>query len=582
MTAATGAGTTAQAEFQVTCDGKVISREFQLLAASVTHLANRISRATLVYQDGDPGKGDFRLCSAGVLAPGQTVSISVVAGGVSQKLFEGLTVRQSVRVREHGGSQLTVDCRHAAVRLTAGRRLGVSANVRDADIASRLLKRAGVPCEVRGLTLQHEQFVQPNVSDWRFLVSRARANGCQVLTRVGSIRIERPERREPVATYRFGDGVLVDLEAAQDARRQSRKVTAKRWHFSEQTEEQIERGGVLPDFAGVLPEAALAAVNGSAPVELTDAAATEVVSRSQFESARVDAALSQICGRLRCSQGVAAVLPGDTIRLQSVGKAFSGDVYVTGVRHELDAKQAWRTAVQFGTVDDVADDDGLTQTGSKLPPLAGLHPAVVTETVDPTGDFRVRVRLVLATGLGGLAGETAELWARLATIDAGADRGLMIRPEAGDEVILGFVNGDGSSPVILGMLHSSAHAPPVAPADGNHVKLLKSRSGLMFQLDDRKKELMLGTPGGLQLVFSDQEQSIRLADGAGNTLSMSKAGVEISSAKSLSLQAKIKAELTGGQTASVEGQSLQLSATAEATLKSNTTTKISGTTVLIN
>jgi len=58
MTAATGAGTTAQAEFQVTCDGKVISREFQLLAASVTHLANRISRATLVYQDGDPGKGD--------------------------------------------------------------------------------------------------------------------------------------------------------------------------------------------------------------------------------------------------------------------------------------------------------------------------------------------------------------------------------------------------------------------------------------------------------------------------------------------------------------------------------------------
>jgi uncharacterized protein involved in type VI secretion and phage assembly len=132
------------------------------------------------------------------------------------------------------------------------------------------------------------------------------------------------------------------------------------------------------------------------------------------------------------------------------------------------------------------------------------------------------------------------------------------------------------------MLHSSAHAPPVAPADGNHVKLLKSRSGLMFQLDDRKKELMLGTPGGLQLVFSDQEQSIRLADGAGNTLSMSKAGVEISSAKSLSLQAKTKAELTGGQTASVEGQSLQLSATAEATLKSNTTMKISGTTVLIN
>ncbi|MFN9288613.1 MAG: Rhs element Vgr protein, partial [Planctomyces sp.] len=131
----------------------VISREFQLLAASITHLANRISRATLVYQDGDPGKGDFRLCSAGVLAPGQTVSISVVAGGVSQKLFEGLTVRQSVRVREHGGSQLTVDCRHAAVQLTAGRRLGVSTNVRDADIASRLLKRAGVPCEVRGLTL---------------------------------------------------------------------------------------------------------------------------------------------------------------------------------------------------------------------------------------------------------------------------------------------------------------------------------------------------------------------------------------------------------------------------------------------
>ncbi len=566
MTAAAGKTLDGQTELLVTCDGTAVSREFQLLAASITHLANRISRATLIYQDGDAATGEFELCSSGTLAPGKAIRIAVVAGGQSVPLFEGLTVRQSVRIRTQGGAQLTIECRHHSVRLTHGTRVAVDTDVTDDDILGRLLKKQGVSCELRGLSQRHEQLVQPGVSDWKFLVARSRANGCNVLTRVGPIRIERPERREPAAIFRFGDGVLLELDASQDARWQIKKLQSSRWDSGEQAEVSVGGGGVLPQFAGALPAQAIEAVNGTQELVLSNAVATESEARQRAESAKLHGVLSQVCGRLRCSRIVTNVLPGDTIRLQNVSQPFSGDVYVTGVRHELDSGRALRTSLQVGTAE---EDRGSEAVAAEhlLPPLQGLHPAIVTETVDPAGEYRVRVRLVLSTGIAGAAPAKTELWARLATIDAGPGRGLMTRPEPGDEVVVGFNSGAGHCPVIVGMLHSSAHDPPVAPAEGNHIKLLKSRSGLMVQLNDDKKELSLGTAGGLQLKFSDQEKKISLTDGSGNTVTLGTDGIQIQSSKALTMEGKMSAGLKGGQSASVEGLQVQVSASGTASIR---------------
>lgn len=86
-----------------------------------------------------------------------------------------------------------------------------------------------------------------------------------------------------------------------------------------------------------------------------------------------------------------------------------------------------------------------------LPAVKGLQIGVVVQLEQyPNGDDRVRVRMPLVDN------EDNGVWARVATLDAGENRGSFFRPEMGDEVVLGFLNDDPRDPVILGMLNSSS------------------------------------------------------------------------------------------------------------------------------
>ena len=73
----------------------------------------------------------------------------------------------------------------------------------------------------------------------------------------------------------------------------------------------------------------------------------------------------------------------------------------------------------------------------------------------PDGEDRVQVRVPVINS------QDDGLWARVATLDAGENRGSFFRPEIGDEVVLGFLNDDPRDPIILGMLNSSAKPAPI-------------------------------------------------------------------------------------------------------------------------
>ena len=128
------------------------------------------------------------------------------------------------------------------------------------------------------------------------------------------------------------------------------------------------------------------------------------------------------------------------------------------MRQAFDTVQGWKTHLQFGGI---APDAGLRSACRSiappqlLAPVAGLQAGVVTDNEDPAGEFRVRVRLPLVND-----GDDG-VWARVASLDAGAERGFFFRPEIGDEVLLGFLDDDPRQPVLLGMLHSSALAAPL-------------------------------------------------------------------------------------------------------------------------
>ncbi|HYH57069.1 MAG TPA: phage baseplate assembly protein V, partial [Anseongella sp.] len=150
---------------------------------------------------------------------------------------------------------------------------------------------------------------------------------------------------------------------------------------------------------------------------------------------------------------------------------------------------------------------------------------------DPAGEHRVKVRLPIVN-----AAEEG-LWMRIATLDAGNERGTFFRPEINDEVIVGFIHNDPNQPVILGMLHSSALPAPVAASNGNPEKGYVSREGIRMLFDDDHKSFTVKTPGGKLITLNDTEGAILIEDENGNRIKMEASGVTVESASSLNLKA---------------------------------------------
>lgn len=563
-------------EFTVKAGGETVPREHQLLAVSVTVAVNRIAAAKLVYVDGAASTGRFPLSDGDLFKPGQRVEILAGAGGDSASVFIGKVVRQGVRVREAAASQLVVECRHDAMKLSVADRSADYFDQTDSEVIASLLDAAGVGAEVEATSLKHKQLLQYQCTDWDFLLDRARANGQLVWCEGEKVVVRKPALDSAtVCTLQYG-ATLLEFEGEIDARLQHPSVKGASWDAASQETREVE--AATPGFTapGNLGSDELAAV-ADRPCDVRHPALPEAEAQAWVDGIALYRRLDQVSGRGKC-EGIASVKPGVVVELAGLGRRFNGKVLVTGVRHEFSLVQGWKTHVQFGGVDLAAPrPSAAPPAGGLLPAVSGLQIGVVTSNEDPDGEYRVRVRLPLL----GLAGDG--LWARVASLDAGDDRGFFFRPEIGDEVAVGFLDADPRHPVILGMLHSSAKAAPLAGSDDNHEKMYKSRSGMKLHFDDDKKVVTLATPAGNSIELSDDGKSLTLADQNGNKITLDSDGIHLESAKVVEMKAGTDTKLEASAAFEIKaGSDLKLEGGAGAELKGGGTAKLSGALVQIN
>lgn len=565
-------------ELTVKVGGKTVGREHQLVAASVSLVANRIAAARLVYLDGAASAGDFPLSNSELFVPGKKVEILAGSGSGPSSIFMGLVVRHGIRVRDNSASQLVVECRHPVMKLAIARRNASYFDQSDSEIIETLLGAAAG--EVESTSVKHKQLVQFRTTDWDFVLARAAASGKLAWAKDDKVVVKAPKlAAEASATLQFG-ATLLELDAEIDARRQFKAVRGVSWDPAQQAVLQADADA--PSFTGPgnLAPDDLAAVGGVDHLDLKHAALTEEEAKAWAGATWLRARLDKASGRAKC-EGIAAVKPGDTVALAGAGERFNGKVFVTGVRHEFDLVQGWKTHVQFGGVgaSGAREGDGMSQEAAAglLAHVNGLQIGVVASNEDPDGEHRVRIRLPLVA-----AGDEG-IWARVASLDAGSDRGFFFRPEVGDEVVAGFLDEDPRRAVILGMLHSSAKAAPLKGSDDNNQKVYKSRAGMRLFFDDDQKVLAIDTPAGNSLKLSEADKSIVLADQNGNKITLDADGVHIESAKALEMKGGTEVKLESGTSFSAKGGTdLKLEGSTQAEISSSATTKVSGSIVQIN
>lgn len=563
----------------VLTDGEPIKSEYNLVSVTVDRALNKVPSARILLLDGDVAKEDFEISNSEDFVPGK--EIEILAGYHSQEstLFKGIIVQHGLKVRKGKPSYLVVECKDEAVKMTVGRSNGYYKKMSDADIIEELIGGYGLTADVEATDVTHPEMVKFNTTDWDFMLSRAEANGKLVIIDDGTVSLKAPDTgQDPVLSLIHGS-TMMEFEAALDARSQLAAASAGAWDYAGQ--EIIEEEGGQVDFTepGNLDSETLAEVIGLETFSLQHTGqVVDAELKSWATGSLLRSRLAKIIGRVRC-QGFGEIKPGHMLELKGVGDRFNGNAFVAAVRHQIDSRN-WMTDIQFGyTADWFAERHRLMDrtAAGLLPGVHGLQIGVVTQLEsDPDGEDRVLVRMPI------IDPEEEGIWARMASPDAGENRGIFFRPEIGDEVVLGFLNGDPRDPVILGMLNSSAKPAPITAADDNHEKGLVTRSEMKLVFNDDEISVKLETPKGNILTVSDQEGAILLEDENGNKITMNADGITLESAADVNI--------TASGDVNIEGTNINVSASAQfkaegsagAEVSSGATATLKGSLVQIN
>jgi type VI secretion system secreted protein VgrG len=120
----------------------------------------------------------------------------------------------------------------------------------------------------------------------------------------------------------------------------------------------------------------------------------------------------------------------------------------------------------------------LPATPRPRPVMPGLHIAIVTgpqgEEIHTDEHGRVKIRFLWDRTPG--EHDASSCWVRVAQPFAGAWGGSWFLPRIGDEVLVGFVDGDPDIPVVVGSLYNAEAAPPFALPSKKNLSGFKTKS----------------------------------------------------------------------------------------------------------
>lgn len=487
---------------QILAGQVALGQEFQLIDLDITLELNRIPYAELRFLEGDPAQSNYQVANAARLQPGQTVKITLsyerpdarIAGTFT---FEGIVTGQRLEVDE-GQAITAVELKDKAFVMASGRRSRFFEKGRDSDYLAEVLKAHRGLGKGKWVTtaVQHEKMLQFDSTDWDFLLMRAEANGLLVNVRNATVNLlEVGATQGKTHALDFLKDDIYNFEMAADGSDQINQQSAAAWDYKKQ--KRIESPPPKPPRTtqGNLQGKATAQKMGVLPGELLNGVsvpAPELKTWSNAALARSQQALLR--GRIALP-GNPVYRLGDRMKLSGVGRRFNGATIISGIRHRI-SSEGWQTDVQLGLDEQWHYEKYPTQNPLAAGLLPGVHAlqigVVAPFQADPQKAYRVKVKLPAVT-----KDKKAFVWARLATLEGGSGRGHFFYPEPGDEVLVGFLNGDPRQPIILGALFGGSHKLP----DG------------LQKLDQKNGFKGIVTKGGHALVFNDTDQVLTIKTG---------------------------------------------------------------------
>lgn len=423
----------------------------------------------------------------------------------TQTLFKGDVVTLEPSFGS-GGVALTIRAYDRAHLLHRSRRVRIFQNQTASDIVQSICSENELSCQTDASGSPYEFMMQQNLTDWDFIWQLAERAGFEFVVEDQTAKFRKPGTGGTVALKWTEELISFNprVTAVQQVKSVSLAVqdpkTKQKIESTARTPVQVARIGIERDsIAGKFAEAKMHI-------------ATEPVKTMAEANTVTQALLDKLANGYIAAEGVAFGNPkikaGAMVQVSGVGQKFSGTYRVATATHILRGGGNYMTSFANSPQHTILGIVGGTNgTGPDF--ASGLALGVVTNNNDPENMGRVRV-MIPALGKDTANKDAEGWWARIASVSAGKERGLMMLPVVGEEVLVGFEHDDITRPYILGSLFNGKDLP------GND--LLHEKNGSFALKSDEKayvetkKDLTIKSGGKMIVeVTQDVEEKFKAA-----------------------------------------------------------------------
>lgn len=501
----------------------------------VNYELNKIPSAKLYFISSNPDQGaEESAMESDNLNVTDTIEIITNTGEDTETLFKGVIYRSERYAEPSGGFETKIECKDVAVNLTSQQE--VVGDETFTEKMDRFLTEVGMTNEV-DLSAWGEETVSKgqHVMPWDYLVCYLDSLGLYTTIREGVFTVMNSTETPEAPTYLAQNGVNVfEFEAQQED--SVSDVEIRYWN---------------PETQAVETEESSTDVSNGSGKEVIDMSQSNYTPETLAQIAKARAAknrLNTVKGKVKTFGNLTGKY-GDYIEFNKVNPNIDGSPLLIRAEYHTIENGYWNTEYSFGLENTQSFAQGIStntpdtaavtgQTNS----VQGLQIGVVTQIEeDPANEFRVRVRLT------SISSSAEGVWARVSSFQAGKERGAFFIPEVNDEVIVGCINNNPDTPVILGKLYSSSHPMPFPLEADNNIQGIVSKENTKIIINDSDKSVEISTDKGNKLLISDAEKGFVLEDENGNSIKMNSDGITIESAKDITLKATANINLEGQQ-----------------------------------
>ena len=459
------------------------------------------------------------------------VLLSAVEGTSLSSIFKGVIV--SLEPEFDKGTTLGFRAYDGSHTLNQTKRADTYQNMTAGDIARKVGQRAGVDEGTIDSAGPAYDFIQQNnETDWEFLWKLAQRIDFEVLVIDHKLYFRKagPPAGTQDITVKWPDQ-LINFRPRVTGVQQVDQVTVRARDISRnQPFEATESVPQPVSTIGIKRSDASAAVKGGTLV----VADRPVTSQQEAEDLAKAYANHLAAGYLE-AEGVAKGNPlikaGSKIKIDGVGTSFGGTYVVSSCTHLYQGTHGYKTIFSIAGRSARSLVDLMTPKGKR-----GWGNSVVLGTVtnnnDPDKLGRVRV------SYPALGQDAESSWARVAAPNAGKARGLLMVPQVGDEVVVGFEHDDVHMPYVLGSLWNGTAEP------GDDLAILDGSFSLQSdkQIQMHAKDVIV--------IKSDKDLTIETQ---GKVEQKSQSDMSLKPSGSMTIDGSQTVTIKGGTSISIEG-----------------------------